>query len=62
MSGNGWALEIVRGRESGRVYALGRGETVLVSETSLGAYDHSYLAGPYLGSVAKQVFEAMSGS
>src|SRR3954469_14347678 len=29
MSGNGWALEIVRGRESGRVYALGGGETML---------------------------------
>src|SRR4051812_33696032 len=29
MSGNGWSLEVVRGREAGRVYALGRGETVL---------------------------------
>src|SRR3954447_15007253 len=29
MSGKGWALEVVRGRESGRVYSLGRGETVL---------------------------------
>ena len=29
MSSNGWSLETVRGRESGRVYALGRGETVL---------------------------------
>ena len=29
MSGHGWSLEIVRGREVGRVYALGRGETVL---------------------------------
>src|SRR5947209_7444521 len=29
MGGNGWSLETVRGREAGRVYALGRGETVL---------------------------------
>ena len=29
MSSNGWSLEVVRGREAGRVYALGRGETVL---------------------------------
>jgi hypothetical protein len=29
MGGNGWTLEVVRGRETGRVYALARGETVL---------------------------------
>src|SRR4051794_13983018 len=29
MGGNGVSLEVVRGREAGRVYALGRGETVL---------------------------------
>jgi hypothetical protein len=29
MSGDGWFLESVRGREAGRVYPLGRGETVL---------------------------------
>jgi hypothetical protein len=29
MSSNGWSLETVRGRESGRVYALNGGETVL---------------------------------
>jgi hypothetical protein len=29
MGSNGWSLEVVRGRETGRVYALGRGETVL---------------------------------
>ncbi len=29
MSGNGWSLETVRGREAGRVYALAQGETVL---------------------------------
>jgi hypothetical protein len=29
MSGNGWSLEVVRGNEAGRVYTLGRGETVL---------------------------------
>jgi pSer/pThr/pTyr-binding forkhead associated (FHA) protein len=29
MNGEGWFLETVRGREAGRVYALGRGETIL---------------------------------
>jgi hypothetical protein len=29
MSNTNWSLEVVRGREAGRVYALGRGETVI---------------------------------
>lgn len=29
MGGDGWRLEVVRGREAGRAYPLGRGETVL---------------------------------
>jgi hypothetical protein len=29
MGSNGWSLEVVRGREAGRVYPLGRGATVL---------------------------------
>lgn len=32
MSPNGWSLEVVRGRETGRTYALARGATVLGSK------------------------------
>ena len=37
-----------------------RGETVLVSHTSLVAYDRTFSVGPYLGTGAEKVFQALS--
>lgn len=49
------------GGSSGGGWLVNRdGETVLVSNTSLGAFDKTWLAAPYLGPEAKGVYDAIS--
>jgi hypothetical protein len=50
------------GSSGGGWFARGSsGRQVLVSVTSIGTLDHTWLAGPRLGAEAEDVFEAVSG-
>ncbi|MFJ5035163.1 hypothetical protein ACIQB5_45705, partial [Streptomyces sp. NPDC088560] len=48
------------GSSGGGWFRVVNGKTVLVSNTSIGPADHSWLAGPPLGQEAKAVYESMS--
>ncbi|MEU8972333.1 hypothetical protein AB0D11_24195 [Streptomyces monashensis] len=48
------------GSSGGGWFRVVNGRTVLVSNTSIGPADHSWLAGPPLGQEAKSVYESMS--